>query len=111
MGNFPTEPVPHLGTEDSTNYLVIRSQFDGNYQQTRLGATKGRKVFKLKYDKLTLQEFSVLEVFHSANIGGTFLFTHPISLITYTVVFQEDTLTKSWDAYDIVSTTIILEEV
>lgn len=111
MTNFPAEPVPSLGTEDSTNYLVIRSQFEGNYQQTRRGATKGRKVFKLKYDKLTISEFEILEAFHHDNIGGNFTFFHPISAVKYTVTFQEDSLTKSWDSYGVVSTTIILEEV
>lgn len=115
MAQFPTPdinplaPAPRLGTKENKTFAVIRSEFENTYAQVRRVTTKPRHIFSLDYTALTLAEFQILETHFDTHVGTTFLFVHPLSLVSYTVTYQKAELEKSYRSSAIVDTTIILE--
>lgn len=112
MAIFPTNPKPRInGTGGGTEYLVIKSKFEGNYSQTRRAATRGVETFDLNYDAITNAEYDILKAFFDANVGGSFTFVHPQTAISHIVRFGTEKITYKTISNQRVSTNIMLEEV
>lgn len=111
MAVFPATPKPRLGSSGSINYLTVSSEFEGNFSQTRRLATRGRRSFTLLYNTITDAEFSTLETFFDANIGGSFDWTNVRDGNTYTVRFTNSNLTFKYSPSGFIDTKIMLEEV
>lgn len=112
MAVFPTFPSPRVnGNGGSTQYLVIKSNFEGNYSQTRRGATRGIETFDLSYEAITNDEYATLKAFFDANVGGSFIFVHPQTAASHIVRFGMDKITYKSVSTQRVSTNIVLEEV
>lgn len=111
MAIFPTTPVPRIGSSGELNFLVITSEFEGNYSQTRRGATRGRKTFNLMFNSITDAEFTTIEAFFQANIGGAFSWTNPRNGQAYTVRFKESKLPFKYTSSQRIDTSVVLEEV
>lgn len=112
MAIFPALPSPRInGTGGGTEYLVIKSKFEGNYSQTRRAATRGVESFDLNYDAITNAEYATLKAFFDANVGGSFTFVHPQTAISHIVRFGMEKITYKTISNQRVSTNIMLEEV
>jgi len=111
MAVFPTTPIPRIGSSGTTQFLVINSQFEGNFSQTRRAATRGRKMFTLKFNAVTDAEFATLEAFFDANVGGSFTWTNPRDSVEYTVRFGKDSLPFTYSYSGRINTKIELEEI
>lgn len=90
MDNFPTlsvNPTYPLSPDGDQEDGVIRSPFESGYSQTRPRFTRSRARFGLTYnmpasDKTTLKAFEKTTLRNGAD---SFLWTHPIEGVTYTV--------------------------
>ena len=109
MAQFPTTPIPRMGSGQKTKYNVFKNSFEANYLQVRRGSTRGRMVFNLNYNSITDIEFETLQAFFDANIGTVFDFVHPKTLVTYKVTFQNDELEYTHTTFNRGDTKIILE--
>lgn len=111
MAVFPTTPKPRInGTGGSKEFVLIESKFEGNYSQTRRGATRGVRTFNLSYDAITNAEYDTLEAFFDANVGSTFTFVHPQTSVSYTVKFTTGKIDYKMVSNQRVSTSLTLVE-
>lgn len=70
----------------------VRTTFEAGYIHSRAAATLTKKIFSIGWKWLLRTEYNTLVTFFSANQGGTFNFTHPITSVVYVVGFAEDEL-------------------
>lgn len=89
---FPALPGVKRNIERTPNKPVIRSNFEGNYAQTRPRFTRASYEFKIEYPVLTLDQLQTLEAFFIAYSGVSFLWTNPDDGIERTVRFVDDKL-------------------
>ena len=111
MSVFPSNPKAMVrGSGGEKEYVIIESKFEGNYTQTRRGATRAISTFSLAYPSVSLTEYDILLAFFDANVGGTFTFVHPKRLTSHTVKFVNTKMTYKNETDDRVSTDIVLVE-
>ncbi len=109
--SYPTTPKPRVnGSGGNKEYVIIESKFEGNYTQTRRGATRGIETFDIDYKSITWDEYNTLLAFFDANVGGTFTFVHPTTAVTHTVKFVNTSLSYKYETNDRVSTSVTLVE-
>ena len=92
MENFPTlSQNPSYPLGESREDATIRSSFEAGYEHTRPRFTRSRKSWNVKYEMLPYADVSTLDTFITTVREGadSFVWTHPSSLVTYTVTFSE----------------------
>jgi hypothetical protein len=109
--NNTAAPMPRMGSGEQTSVNITKTSFESNYLQVRRTSSRSRRAFELNYENVTDMEYNILEEFFLNNVGSTFIFTHPITNIDYTVTYKEGTLSKKYKAYMIYDTSITLETI
>lgn len=92
MDSFPTlSQNPSYPIDEDREDSTIRSDFEGGYQHTRPRYTRIRWIFDIRYKELPDADKILLENFINTVMGGanSFSWTHPITLISYTVRFDK----------------------
>lgn len=95
MSAFPTIAEPIYPLKEKTLYPAIRTEKEGPYMQSRRKWTSAKKEFTLEWDEkvsLTETDYQTLEAFFLANQGYSFTWTHPVTNVVYTVMFNQDDL-------------------
>jgi len=108
---YPTTPIPSLGSSTETYIPLIKSESDGNYTKVRRRTTKAREKFSLKYNNISFDEFDTLRSFFLAAQGQSFTFTEPMTGVQYTCIMSQESLPKDYATTNTVSTSVELEEV
>lgn len=112
MAVFPTLSVPpHKDYTEEIVKPIIKSEFDGNYAQTRPRFTRSTINFSLKFKSMLIADKTTLQAFFSANSGSSFDWLNPTDAVTYTVRFAEDSLSFRHMGAGYYETTIELEQV
>lgn len=92
MLEFPTLSInPSYPLKEEIEDSVIRSDFEGGYEQTRPRFTRQRKTFTVVYKLLPDADKQTLENFYQQLRGGAdaFTWTHPVYGTTHTVRFTK----------------------
>jgi len=93
MATFPTLSVPPSNNySDEIVKPIVRTKFEGNYNQTRPKYTRSAKNFNLKFRPITEADKLILETFFDTNSGNSFTWTNPSNEVVYTVRFVEESL-------------------
>lgn len=108
MAVFPTSPTPRVNSTRAKRLPSIRTESEGGYGQTRKQFTKMRPRYKLNFDNISHAEYNTLEAFFLANQGTIFTFTHPIELVSYDVMFNQDEIEANDFEYGRCNTSIEL---
>lgn len=111
MAVFPALTGVRLNVERNLNKPEIKSEFDGNYKQTRPMFTRATYDFRIEYPVLTIAQLQTLESFFIANKGGSFSWVSPDDLISRTVRFMDDKLPSRMVDKGKYTVSINLEEV
>lgn len=111
MAQFPTTPIPRMGSGQKKKISILKTSFEGNYLQVRRGSTRSRMVFNLSFDSITDTEFAILDAFFEAHAGTVFDFVHPKTAVTHQVTFQNEELEFTHTHFDRGNTRVILEGV
>ncbi|MHB0925887.1 MAG: hypothetical protein ACYC1F_05230 [Gallionellaceae bacterium] len=91
MANFPTlscSPSFPLDPDGEIEDVVLRSPFEGGYEQTRPRSTRTRRTFGLNYKALNNADVALLRAFEITTLrngADSFTWTHPLSATSYTV--------------------------
>jgi phage-related protein len=83
---------PSVGLAEEYYKPQLRNDFEANYVQVREKSARGRNIFNLNWDSIPEAEFQAIKTFFSSHIGYAFTWTHPVTAVTHTVIFKEDTL-------------------
>ena len=97
MNSWPfTLPQPTIGIEEEHYKPAKKTEFEANYTQTRLTASRSRKKFPLNWKYLSETDYQTLETFFDNNQGSMFYWTHPITSVTHNCTFSGDTIKSKW---------------
>lgn len=105
MANFPTlSNLPSYPLQESREDSVLRSEFEGGYEQTRAQFTRVRRKWDVSYSNLTTADKNTLDAFIDTVNGGAdaFNWTHPVTSTVYSVRFSglpvySHTMPGYWD--------------
>ena len=89
---WPTIAAPTYTTGGEVYRPQIRSEFEGNYVQSRPRSTRATRRWTLVWNAMTNADYGTLETAFIADIGATFSWTEPITTTSYTVRYSEDSL-------------------
>lgn len=109
MATWPGISAPTTIT-DEIHRAQIKTNFSAGYTQSMPKWTRARKVFKLQWDCMTATDKQTLEAFFIANLGDTFTWTHPITNVTYTVRFEDDSISFEYVPINLWQVKVTLEE-
>jgi len=98
MATFPTTlPKPNVGFDGELYFPQIKSEFEGNYTQSRPRSARGVRRFSLIWNVLTAANFATLQTFFLANQGSMFTYTDVLGT-ERTCRFSENSL--RWKYYN-----------
>ena len=112
MASFPTLSV--CATNDFKEEIIkpiVKTQFEGNYAQTRPKYTRTTKNFTLKYMFITEADKSTLNAFFETYRGSSFDWTHPRTSTVHSVRFAEDILKYKYLDVGLYEVSVPLEEI
>ena len=113
--DFPTlSRKPTIYIEEKSQLKTLRSPTEYGYVVTRPMWTRPKRVFHVRYDILSLNDWNTLkDFFETSTKGGSesFNWVHPITNATYVVRFLSDTLSSTMVAINYVKVEFDLEEV
>ena len=113
--DFPTLSIkPSYPLEEETQYKTLKSPFEDGYVLSRPQWTKPKRQWKLKYEYLPESDYNTLrDFFENSAKGGaiSFLWTHPVTSVTYNVRFKDDVMKAEYVFYKHYNTEFIIEEV
>lgn len=95
MATWPSIAEPMFPIKETTELPTAKSSKEGPYVQYRKKWTKSKKHFQLEWDEMVSlleADYQILEQFFYENQGVSFTWTHPVTSIVYTVVFDQDSL-------------------
>jgi len=110
MADFPALGNPLNGFKEGNINKTIKSNFNGNYTQTRKVASRTRKSFSCDYI-LTQAQYQTLVTFFNTYVGSNFNFTHPVTSTVYFCFFTIDSLYAIYTTDDFIKVSIQMEEV
>lgn len=93
MATWPsTLSAPSFGLfEEEMVKAQVQTSFEAGYVQSRAKHTRARRRWpKLGWQGMPESELAILENFFTANQGGSFTWTHPVTEAEYTVRFACD---------------------
>lgn len=91
MPTYPTLTTkPIFPITEQKEDSVIKSDFEGGYQNTRQRFTRIRRNFQVQYTNLSTSEKATLDTFIDTVKGGadSFTWTHPMTGTSHTVRFE-----------------------
>lgn len=94
MANWPSISPPDYGLSEDFYKPQVRTEFEGNYVQSRPRSTRAVHRWSLKWSALLESEFQTLKTFFDTNQGTSFTWTHPLTSVSYSCRFSTDTLTS-----------------
>jgi len=89
---FPSIAAPTYTTGGEVYRPQIRTEFEGNYVQSRPRSTRATRRWTLVWNAMTEADYGTLDAFFITNIGTTFSWTEPVTSNSYTVRFSGDSL-------------------
>lgn len=89
---WPSIAQPTYTTGGETYLPQIRTEFEGNYVQSRPRATRAIRRWTLVWKSMTDGDFSSLESAFISDMGTTFSWTEPVTSTSYTVRYSTDSL-------------------
>lgn len=92
MAAWPSIKNPDNGFEEDVYLPVVRTEFEGNYVQTRVRAGRERRRWNLSWNMMSETDYLLLDAFFLANQGISFTWTHPKTSASYTCFFSGDSL-------------------
>lgn len=102
MAYYPQElngqPIYIKTMKEGTVKKVLKSNFDGGYQQQRPQFTRAYKTFDLSYNILTDDEIVTLDTFFQTYQGMSFTFVHPVKNTEHTVMFDMDEFDLTYES-------------
>lgn len=113
MANFPTLSLnSYYPIDEEREDSVIRSKFEGGYEQTRQRFTRLRRTWSLVYKTLTPADKTALDDFMVTVKGGadSFNWTHPVTSTVYAVRLEKP-LKFSYVSKDLYDVEMTLKEV
>jgi len=111
MATWPAISEPDYGLSEELYFPIVRTEFDSNYIHVRKRTTRARRRWDLSWNNLTDNDYDLLETFFLANQGVAFTWTHPLSLINYTVVFSGNSLKSSIPVFGYRNVAVAIEEI
>ena len=113
MTAFPTIGAPSYGKYGQKLHKAqTRIPFESGVVQSAARHTSARYIFRIGWKALTTADYGLLVTHFTANQGGTFAWTHPLTSVVYTVRYADDALPEAvpvapgyWELDD-----LILEE-
>jgi hypothetical protein len=105
-----TLPNPKHPLHEELLIPQIRTEFEAGYVQSRRRGTRERRKWALEWDVLTNAQRITLQSFFIARQGSTFAWTHPVTLVSYTVRFSDDAVKMSFNVNQRWSATVVIEE-
>ncbi|MFH1982719.1 MAG: hypothetical protein ABIL58_12820 [Pseudomonadota bacterium] len=109
MDNFPSIATPS-DIKEQAYKAQLRTEFESGTTQTRAKTTRGREKYQVEWERLSEADYQTLKAFFYSHIGLSFIWTHPIELVTHTVIFSEDTLESLYAGPGYRSLSLPLEE-
>jgi hypothetical protein len=103
--------IPQYGTDGEFYKPQIRTEFEGNYVQSRARSTRGIMRWNLKWESMPEADFQTLRTFFNTNQGGSFNWTEPVTSTARIVRFSEDSLRWSHSNKGVRSVSCGIEEV
>lgn len=95
MANYPSNPIPSVGSRESYIIPIIKTETEGNYLRVRRRSTKKRETFELKYNQMSYSDYDTIKEFFTDYQGSAFTWTHPITGVDHTVVFDMNELQRT----------------
>jgi hypothetical protein len=91
MSNFPTISSPSAFSEERRKG-TIKTTFENGKVASRPKWTLGKKSFELNWAMMSNADKVILDNFFESTNGLAFVYTHPKTSTTYSVIFTDDTL-------------------
>jgi hypothetical protein len=96
LPNWPSIAAPTFGSTEEDYRPQIRTEFDGNYVQSRVRATRSVKRWVWRWNYMTEADYQTLITFFQTNQGGSFNFTHPVTSVAYACRFSGNSLSSTF---------------
>ena len=109
--SWPSMALPEYPLGEETNFPQVRSEFESGAVQSRPKWSRSRKVFTLHWSKMSSTDYGTLHTFFLANQGLAITWTHPLTSVSYTVRFKDDSLKASLVTTSLREVNLTLEEV
>lgn len=108
---FPDIKLPNKRKRTFYKYQ-IRTEFEAGYVQSRPKGTKGRWIYELSWDNLSIDDFNTLQNHFDDNCGETFTVSKDILLTTNNLIcrYAEDNISAETSIPGFYSTSVQLEE-
>lgn len=90
--NWPSIQNPSRPFDEDVFLPQVRTEFEGNYVQTRPKVSRAKKKWALYWKGMREEDYQTLIKFFRLNQGTSFTWTHPVSGTSYTCVFSGDNL-------------------
>ena len=110
MAIFPTD-INIATMEEETIRPVIKTSYQGGYEQTRARFTRKIKKFSLTFNFLTKAQKDEMETFIMDNQGISFTFVDPRDAVNYQVRHEADSIKFQFRHPFYYSTQISIKEV
>jgi len=95
MAAWPSIAEPTYGSSVEVYKPQVRTEFDGNYVQSRPRSTREIRRWTLKWNYMTEANYQTLETFFIANQGTSFTWTEPVTSTGYTCRFSGNGLSST----------------
>jgi hypothetical protein len=92
MAVWPNISASDYGLDEEYYKPQIRTEFEGNYVQSRAKSTRARNRWALHWLYMTEAEFQTLKTFFNTNQGLSFTWVHPVTSVSYSCFFSVDSL-------------------
>ena len=89
---WPAIAVPSYTTGGEIYLPQVRTEFDGNYVQSRKKVTRETRKWGLHWNNMTNADFLLLEAAFIADQGNAFPWDEPVTGTVYSVRYGEDSL-------------------
>jgi hypothetical protein len=108
MAAWPSIATPSVDFEEETYFPSIRTPFEGNYVQQRPRSTRSRGRWLLRWNGLSDTHYGLLKTAFTA--GESLTWEHPLTAVSHTVIFSQDSLKATYVAEDRWEVTCQIEE-
>jgi hypothetical protein len=92
--DWPSIAAPTFGTTVEVYKPQIRTEFDGNYVQSRPRMTREIRRWVLKWNVMTEADYQTLAAFFVSNQGNSFNWTESVTSTSYLCRFSANSLSS-----------------
>lgn len=115
MSTFPSNLIPDFPITESTVFNTLKTdiKYGPNARRRKWNSGIKRRVFDVKFNKVTASEMVLLSNFYNSMNGDldSFTWVHPETSVSYTVKFSNDNLSFEEEAEGIFSCGVQFTEV